>query len=171
MAKKNLKQKRKVANASLLNKNAVESLSFQTHWGLKQLGVQEDHVLYEMADVEIGIVSELEMVLDLLSIKKFIDGVRQNLQVTPTPDCGDFKDSAMSWGLGIATCMELHPIDDPISWYAMKRQKMMKIYYPESKRNEVVSWAKDNGFNTSTYFGRPIVKFTNIYVIIERTRE
>ena len=75
MAKKNLKQKRKVANASLLNKNAVESLSFQTHWGLKQLGVREDHVLYEMADVEIGIVSELEMVLDLLSIKKFSFGI------------------------------------------------------------------------------------------------
>ena len=171
MAKKNLKQKKKVANASLLNKNDVESLTFQTHWGLKQLGVQEDHVLYEMADIEIGIVSELEMVLDLLSIKKFVDGVKQNLQVTPTPNFGDFKDSAMSWGLGIATCMELHPIDDPISWYAMKRQKMMKIYYPESKRNEVVSWAKDNGFNSSTYLGRRLGKFSNIYVFLDWARD
>lgn len=171
MAKKNLKQKRKVANASLLDKSAVESLSFQTHWGLKQLGVLEDNVLYEMADVEIGIVSELEMVLDLLSIKKLIDGVRQKLQVTPTSGCGDFKDSAMSLGLGIAIIQNLHPIDDPISWYSMKSQKMMKIYYPDNKRNEVVSWAKANGFNTSTYLGRPIVKFTNIYIIIERTRE
>ena len=48
---------------------------------------------------------------------------------------------------------------------------MFKIDYPESKRNDVVSWVNDNGFYTSTYLGHPIVMFTNIYVIIERTRE
>lgn len=31
-----------------------------------------------------------------------------------------------------------------------------------------VEWAKMNGYNTSTYLGQPIVKFTKLYIRIER---
>lgn len=168
MAKKNLKKKK--TNVSLLNKSAAESLAFQTHWGLKQLGIKENDGLYAIANTEIEIVSELEMIHDMLSIKKLIDGTKQNLQVSPEIGLGDFLNSALSIGLGIASIQDMTSISNPISWYDMKRKKLMKIYYHEGIRNEVVSWAKDNGFNTSTYLGRPIVKFTNIYLIIERTR-
>lgn len=47
-------------------------------------------------------------------------------------------------------------------------KKILIIFYPDEKRNAVVEWAKMNGYNTSTYLGQPIVKFTKLYIRIER---
>ena len=49
-------------------------------------------------------------------------------------------------------------------------KKLLTIYYPEKLRNKVVDWAKANGYSTSSYLGRPIVKFKQLYLIIERTK-
>ena len=51
----------------------------------------------------------------------------------------------------------------------MIEHKLLTIYYAEEYRNQIIDWAKSNGYNTSTYRGRPIIKFSKLYIIIERT--
>ena len=58
----------------------------------------------------------------------------------------------------------------PESWREQIEKKLLTIYYPEKQRNKVVDWAKANGYSTSSYLGRPIVKFKQLYLIIERTK-
>ena len=72
--------------------------------------------------------------------------------------------------LGIAQINEINNIGIPLTWSEMVEKKMLTIYYPEEYRNQIIDWAKANGYNTSTYLGRPIVKFSKLYIIIERTR-
>ena len=55
-----------------------------------------------------------------------------------------------------------------ISWESLINQKILNIYYAENIRNQVVEWAKSNGFTTSTYLGNPIVKFNKIHIILRR---
>ena len=55
-------------------------------------------------------------------------------------------------------------------YYEQIEKKLLTIYYPEKQRNKVVDWAKANGYSTSSYLGRPIVKFKQLYLIIERTK-
>ena len=64
----------------------------------------------------------------------------------------------------------LNNISLPESWREQIEKKLLTIYYPEKQRNKVVDWAKANGYSTSSYLGRPIVKFKQLYLIIERTK-
>ena len=101
---------------------------------------------------------------------KTVDGVKQNLQIEPTPESGDFTHSVVALALGIAPISHLSNISLPESWRDQIEKKLLTIYYPEKLRNKVVDWAKANGYSTSSYLGRPIVKFKQLYLIIERTK-
>ena len=90
--------------------------------------------------------------------------------MVPTPEKGDFTKSPTAVALGIAQINEIKNIGIPLSWSEMIAQKILTIYYPEEYRNQIIDWAKANSYNTSTYLGRPIVKFSKLYIIIERTR-
>lgn len=166
-----VKTKNQRRKEALSNKSAVETLRFQTQWGMKQLGQGEDSMLCKLANVETDFIAELGLTQDLLSIKTLVDGVKVHLNAMPTTEAGDFVKSPTAIALGIASVDDIQRIDAPLTWSEILDRKLMKIFYPEEKRNAVVEWAKANGFNTSTYLARPIVKFKNIYVIIERTRE
>ena len=167
MAKKKNQKKRDV----LSKKRAVETLRFQTHWGLKQLGHAEGSMLHQRVNTEIDLIAELELAQDLLTLKLFIDDVKKNLATTPTPEKGDLVKSPTAIALGIASVGNIEAMETPLIWKDMVDQKLLSIYYPGENRNDIVDWAKVNGYNTSTYLGRPILKLSKLFVMIERTRE
>ena len=166
MAKKK-NQKKAEAQAK---KSAVETLRFQAHWGLKQLGNEDGNLFHKLVDTEVDFIAELELAQDMLAIKSLVDGVKQFFVVTPTPEKGDFVKSPTAVALGIASVEDINNIGIPLTWSDMIAQKLLTIYYPEEYRNQIIDWAKANGYNTSTYLGRPIVKFSKLYIIIDRTR-
>mgnify|MGYP000665839084 CR=1 FL=1 len=164
------KKKNQKKAESHAKKSAVETLRFQTHWGLKQLGQQDGNLFHELVDAEVDFIAELELAQDMLAIKSLVDGVKQFFVVTPTPEKGDFVKSPTAVALGIASVEDINNIGIPLTWSDMIAQKLLTIYYPEEYRNQIIDWAKANGYNTSTYLGRPIVKFSKLYIIIDRTR-
>ena len=121
-------------------------------------------------DEELDVIVELELAQDLLAIKSLVDGVRRNLSAVPTKEQGDFAKSPTAIAIGIASINEFEEISMSPTWNELLKQKLLRIYYSDEVWNKVVDWAKANGYNTSTYLGRPIVKFGKVFVIIERTR-
>lgn len=75
--KKNQNRKQELAK-----KNAVESLRFQTHFGLKMMGREENDLFNKLADAEINFIAELDLTQDILDLKSLVDGVKKDLQVS-----------------------------------------------------------------------------------------
>lgn len=165
------KKKNQSRKQELAKKSVVESLKFQTHFGLKTMGCVEGSMWHEQAETEISFIEELDLTQDIMDLKSFVEGVKKELGVAPTPEKGDFCTSITAIALAIASIPVLDDMQMPISWQDQIAKKILTIYYSEDCRNAVVDWAKANGYNTSTYLGQPIVKFKHIFVIIERTRK
>ena len=165
---KKRKQNRK---NELSKKRSVESIRFQTHFGLKQIGRKDTDMFHWLADVEINVIAELDLTDDILGIKNLVEGVRRELNVEPTLEKGDFCTSIVAIALGISKIPVLDEMKMPVvNWKEQINKKMLILYYPEEYRNAVTEWAKANGYNISTYLGRPVVKFKQLFIIIERTR-
>ena len=161
MAKKR-KQNRK---NGLSKKSAVESIRFQTHFGLKQIGHKDTDMFHRLADAEINLTD------DILGIKNLVEGVKRELNVEPALEKGDFCTSIVAIALGISKIPVLDDMQMPVvNWQDQINKKLLTLYYPEESRNAVAEWAKANDYNTSTYLGRPVVKFKQLFIIIERTR-
>lgn len=153
--------------AALMQKTAVETLEFQTIWGLKQLGV--DAELNECALAELASIKELGVTYDLLNMKRFAEGVRQALQTDVVVDMGELVRSVVCVALGISRVSDVQQLAvSQCSWDELLKQKLLTVYYPADVRNEVVAWAMENGFTTSTYLGQPIIKFSKIFLAIKR---
>ena len=151
-------------------KLCCEILRFQAHWGLKQLGNEDGNLFHKLVDAEVNFIAELDLAQDMLAIKSLIDGVKQSFKATPTLEKGDFVKSPTAVALGIASVEDINNIGIPLTWNEMIAQKILTIYYPEEYRNQIIDWAKANGYCSSTYLGRPMVKFSKLYIIIDRTR-
>ena len=165
---KKRKQNRK---NELSTKRAIESIRFQTHIGLKQIGRKDTDMFHWLADVEINVIAELDLTDDILGIKNLVEGVRRELNVEPTLEKGDFCTSIVAIALGISKIPVLDDMKMPVvNWQDRINKKILALYYPEESRNAVAEWAKANDYNTSTYLGRPVVKFKQLFIIIERTR-
>lgn len=153
--------------AALMQKTAVETLEFQTIWGLKQLGV--DAELNECALAELASIKELGVTYDLLNMKRFAEGVRQALQADVVVDMGELVQSVVCMALGISRVSDVQQLAvSQCSWDELLKQKLLTVYYPADVRNEVVAWAMENGFTISTYLGQPIIKFSKIFLAIKR---
>ena len=167
MAKKR-KQNRK---NELSKKRAVESIRFQTHFGLKQIGHKDTDMFHRLADAEINVIEKLDLTDDILGIKNLVEGVKRELNVEPALEKGDFCTSIVAIALGISKIPVLDNMQMPVvNWPDQINKKILTLYYPEESRNAVAEWAKANDYNTSTYLGRPVVKFKRLFIIIERTR-
>ena len=151
-------------------KSSVETLRFQAHWGLKQLGHDDGNLFHQLVDTEVNFIAELELAQDMLAMKALVDDVKQAFGVTPTPEKGDLTKSPTAVALGIAYVEDMNIMGNPLSWTEMKEQKLLKIYYPEEYRNQIINWAKQKGCNTSTYLGMPIIKFSHIFLVMDRTK-
>ena len=166
MAKKE-NQKRK---QELAERKAMESLVFQVHYGLKMLGREDNDLSHKLADAEIGVISKLGLTQDILNLKNLIDGVKRDLSFEPMPESGDLCTSFSAIALGIARIQSLEQMNVPANWEALTNKKLLDIFYFGNTRNQVVEWARANGFTTSTYLGHPIVKFNKINVILKRQK-
>ena len=165
---KKRKQNRK---NELSKKGAVESMRFQTHIGLKKIGCKDTDMFHRLADTEINVIAELDLTDDILGIKNLVEGVRRELNVEPTLEKGDFCTSIVAIALGISKIPVLDDMKMPVvNWLDQINKKILTLYYPEESRNAVAEWAKANDYNTTTYLGRPVVKFKQLFIIIERTR-
>ena len=164
------KKKNQKKAESQAKKSAVGTLRFQAHWGLKQLGNEDGNLFHKLVDAEVNFIAELDLAQDMLAIKSLIDGVKQSFKATPILEKGDFVKSPTAVALGIASVEDINNIGIPLTWNEMIAQKILTIYYPEEYRNQIIDWAKANGYCSSTYLGRPMVKFSKLYIIIDRTR-
>ena len=165
---KKRKQNRK---NELSEKRAVESIRFQTHFGLKQIGRKDTDMFHRLADAEINVIEELDLTDDILDIKNLVEGVKRELNVEPALENGVFYTSIVAIALGISKIPVLDDMKMPVvNWLDQINKKILTLYYPEESRNAVAEWAKANDYNTSTYLGRPVVKFKQLFIIIERTR-
>lgn len=172
---KNKNQKRKVA---LAMKNSIEALRFQTLWGLKKLGFidefheenQDDNNILRQAVAEITEINELGLTLDLLSLKRMIDGIKQYLLLEPVEGKGDLQTSIVAFALGITKQEVVTENNVWSSWNLLKNKKILSLYYPSQQRNRVVDWVRNNGYNTSTYLGQPIVRLEHLYIMIKNAR-
>ena len=163
-----MKKKNQKRNEALKLKSAIETLSFQTSWGLKKLGGDDGEKYGEMGKVEVDYITELGLVQDILSIKELVDGIRKEFQVEPCVELGDFCNSLVTIALGIGRLSSIKAMGVPNDWNELIRKKLLKIYYPDEVRNKIFEWAKASGYNTSTYLGQPIVKFSKLFILLER---
>ena len=165
---KKRKQNRK---NELSKKSAVESIRFQTHFGLKQIGRKDTDKSHWLADAEINVIEELDLTDDILDIKNLVEGVKRELNVEPALEKGDFYTSIVAIALGISNIPVLYDMKmRVVNWPDKIKKKILTLFYPKESRNAVAEWAKANDYNTSTYLGRPVVKFKQLFIIIERTR-
>ncbi len=164
---KNTALKKKEKNNRKIEK---VSLAFQTKWGLQKLFGVIDPFVMNMAQVELECIQELDLTQDLLLIKLLIQEVRSQLGYEPAVDYGDFCDSIVALGLKIAEISNTSLITTPASWQDKVKSKILTIYYPDNERNIVVEYLKARGYNVSTYLGKPIVKFSQLYIKVERFR-
>lgn len=163
--KKNKEIKRKEA---LGKKNAIQSIEFLTSFGLKKM--ESEDSVYASAQAELKEIIQLEIHKDILDIKKLVDGVKQHLNAKVSPGNGELNDSYVCIALGISCINDSNNQLFPSrTWEERLKQKILSLYYPDNVRNKVVAWAKENGFNTSTYLGQPVIKFGKIYLLIKRT--
>ena len=118
--KKNQNRKQELAK-----KNAVESLRFHTHFGLKMMGREENDLFNKLADAEINFIAELDLTQDILDLKSLVDGVKKDLQVLPTPENGDFCTSVTAIALHIASIPSLDRMAMPVTWRELIDKKIL----------------------------------------------
>ena len=85
-----MKKKNQKRNDALKLRSAIETLSFQTNWGLRKLGGEDSEKYGELSKAEVGYITELGLVQDILAIKDLVDGIRKEFQVEPCLELGDF---------------------------------------------------------------------------------
>ena len=152
---------------ALAKKSKMQSLEFQTSFGLRQMGAEE--IFHQYAKAELEYIASLGLTDDILGIKRLIDGVGNSLDAFVTAYRGDLISSCVCVALGISRIGGIHNLIMPQkTWAELIDQKLISIYFSDDKRNKVVAWAKEHGFNTSTYFGQPIIKFDKIFLLIKR---
>ena len=163
------KKKNQKRNEALKQKSATETLSFQTHWGLKNYYGEKGEKWASFAQAEVEQIAGLGLVQDILAIKKFVDDIKSVFHIEPCADLGDFCNSFVTLALGIGRHADIDTMGFPVTWNEQIEKKILKIFYPDEVRNTIFEWAKENGYKATTYLGKPIVKFTKLFILIDRT--
>ncbi|TGX83303.1 hypothetical protein E5358_03335 [Palleniella muris] len=152
----------------LVRKNAIEAIEALTKFGLKRLNANE--MFYTYAKMELKYIDELGLVNDLLEIKRFVDGVRLRFNVNVIESQGDFRSSCVWVALGISRIRDINALTIPEkTWGELLEQKVLSMYYPKDVMDEILEWAKHEEFDFSVHLGQPIIKFSNIFVLIKCT--
>ena len=163
------KHQKKQSNA-VKQKVMIDSLIFQTNWGIKKIYNSPTDSVISMANAELNSIIELKLFEDLLMIKKFVDDVKSAFSIEPVAGRGDFCRSPVAIALGIGKVDDITKIRTHIAWHELLAKKLLSIYYPTDMRNSIADYAKNNGYNTSTYLGKPMIKFNVIFLLLERAR-
>lgn len=166
MKKKHLQKQ----NNTIKQKAMIESLVFQTNWGLKKFYNTPNNSVVAMTKTELDSIVDLNLFEDLLMIKKFVDDVKSAFNIEPVAERGDLCNSWVAIALGIWKVDDITKIKTPIAWHELLEKKLLSIYYPTDIRNSIADYAKKNGYNTSTYLGKPIIKLNKFFLLLERAR-
>ena len=75
-----------------------------------------------------------------------------------------------AFALGIGKVNDIEKVVIPIAWHELLEKKLLSIYYPTDVRNSIADYAKKNGYNTSTYLGKPMIKLSKVFVLLELAR-
>ena len=165
---KNKHQKKQ--NDTVEQKAMIDSLIFQTNWGIKKIYGSPEDSITEMVKTELDCIIELNLFEDLLMIKKFVDDVKSAFSIEPVAERGDFCNSLVALALGIGRINIITELYAPADWQGMAEKKILGIYYTNDIRNTIVDYAKQNAYNISTYLGKPIIKLSKIFVLLDRTK-
>ena len=157
-------------NNIIKQKTMIESLIFQTNWGIKRIYGSPEDSITEIIKTELDCIVELNLFEDLLMIKKFVDDVKSAFSIEPVAERGDFCNSLVALALGIAHKNETTELSTPANWLKLAEKKILSIYYTNDIRNTIVDYAKQNGYNVSTYLGKPIIKLNKVFLLLERVR-
>ena len=157
-------------NDTIKQKTMIESLIFQTNWGIKKIYGSPEDSITEMVKTELDYIVELNLVEDLLIIKKFVDDVKSTFNTEPVAERGDFCNSLVALALGIGRTNIITELNAPADWQGLAEKKILGIYYTNDIRNTIVDFAKQNGYNISTYLGKPIIKLSKIFVLLDRAK-
>ena len=157
-------------NDTIKQKALIESLIFQTTWGIKRIYGSPEDSITEIIKTELDCIVELNLFEDLLMIKKFVDDVKSAFSIEPVAERGDFCNSLVALALGIAHKNETTELSTPADWLKLAEKKILSIYYTNDIRNTIVDYAKQNGYNVSTYLGKPIIKLNKVFLLLERVR-
>ena len=71
------KKKNQSRKQELTKKSVVESMKFQTHFGLKTMGCVEGSMWHEQAETEISFIEELDLTQGIMDLKSFVEGVKK----------------------------------------------------------------------------------------------
>ena len=157
-------------NDTIKQKTMIESLIFQTNWGIKKINGSPEESITEIIKTELDCIVELNLVEDLLMIKKFVDDVKSAFSIEPVAERGDFCNSLVALALGIGRTNIITELNAPANWQRLAEKKILGIYYTNDIRNTIIDYAKQNGYNISTYLGKPIIKLSKIFVLLDRTK-
>ena len=155
---------------AIKQKALIESLIFQTNWGIKKIYGSPEDSITEMVKTELDCIVELNLFEDLLMIKKFVDNVKSTFSTVPVAERGDFCNSLATLALGIGRMGKITHLNVPADWKRLVEKKILGIYYTNDIRNTIVEYAKQNGYNVSTYLGKPMIKFSHLFLLLERVR-
>ena len=155
---------------TIKQKALIESLIFQTNWGIKKIYNSPTDSVISMTNAELNSIIELKLFEDLLTVKKFVDDVKSVFYIEPVTERGDFCNSCVAFALGIGGMNVITELNMPADWKRLAEKKILSIYYPNDVRNSIVDYAKQNGYNVSTYLGKPIIKLNKIFVMLDRTK-
>ena len=150
-------------------KALIESFIFQTNWGLKKLYNTPSNSIVAMTKTELDSIIDLNLFEDLLVIKKIVDDVKSTFNIEPVAERGDFC-SFVALALGIGRTNNITELNAPADWKGLADKKILSIYYPNDVRNSIVDFAKQNGYNVSTYLGKPMIKLSKLFVLLDRTK-
>ena len=155
---------------AIKQKALIESLIFQTNWGIKKIYGSPEDSITEMVKTELDCIVELNLFEDLLMIKKFVDDVKSAFSIEPVAGRGDFCNSLVALALGIGRINIITELNAPADWQGLAEKKILGIYYTNDIRNAIVDYAKQNAYNISTYLGKPIIKLNKIFVMLDRAK-
>ena len=155
---------------TIKQKALIESLIFQTNWGIKKIYGSPEDSITEIIKTELDCIVELNLVEDLLIIKKFVDDVKSTFNTEPVAERGDFCNSLVALALGIGRMNVITELNAPADWQGLAEKKILGIYYTNDIRNAIVDYAKRNAYNISTYLGKPIIKLNKIFVMLDRVK-
>lgn len=157
-------------NDTIKQKALIESLIFQTNWGIKRIYGSPEDSITEIIKTELDCIVELNLVEDLLIIKKFVDDVKSTFNTEPVAERGDFCNSLVALALGIGRTNIITELNAPADWQGLAEKKILSIYYTSDVRNKIVDYTKQNGYNVSTYLGKPMIKLSKLFVLLDRTK-
>ena len=157
-------------NNIIKRKAMIESFIFLTNWGLKRLYTTPSNSVVTMTRTELDCIMDLNLFEDLLMIKKFVDDVKSAFNIKPVAERGDFCNSCVAFALGIGGMNVITELNMPADWKRLAEKKILSIYYPNDVRNSIVDYAKQNGYNVSTYLGKPMIKLNKVFLLLERVR-